>query len=61
MIKDKSKDKITDPYASVRRDIAPPGKVILSKKDYNRKKEKGDILKELEEMHDEIDKNVQIL
>jgi len=57
----KAKDKIVDPYASVRRDTAPPGKIFLSRKDYNRKKEKGDILKELEEMHDEIDKNVQIL
>ena len=53
--------KEIDPYEHVRRDTPPPGKVIKSKKQYNRKKKKWDIIREIEEFHDEIDRNIQIL
>jgi len=55
------KEKLEDPYASVRKDIPKPGKVIKSMKDYDRKRKKNKILREIEEFHDEIDKRIQIL
>ena len=63
MLKDKGKDE--DPYAEVRRPIAPPGIKIGRGKEYDknkhRKGEKGLILKELEEIGDELDDNIEIL
>jgi len=44
----KKNKKIRDPYASIRRDIAPPVKIHRVKKKYNRQKMKEE-LRQIEE------------
>ena len=51
------REKKSDPYANIRRDVPPPGKVIRSLKQYDRKTEKEDILREVEEFREELERD----
>jgi hypothetical protein len=63
MLKEKFKDE--DPYSEIRRPVPPSSYPYGIGKEYdksrNRKKEKDLILKELEEMGDELNENIEIL